>query len=373
MNVPLHPKNEADEAAIMKTEEYKLDSYFLGANSRGWMSGDLAALEEELVEVVNNVPDYYPVIFELCNIYRERGDGDNYRQMLEYALKKHPGDDMILMMRAAELFSRNEVQQARAILEKLATAGVEAPLVMRGLGDIYLALRMPGEAIRAYTKSYAKYDAWPEVHVTLVRLYYESADFVNALLELKYVSAGERTLELQKIEGVCNYYRGDHKAALAIFSDIAARHPGDIMSLMFAGDICLRFEKNYKAEFYWDAALRADPATPEDRAYIARIRLFICEYDEAARLCEYNLRQTPDHWLSLFTLGLVELCEDKFHNAAASWSRVLAGSREIFEFEFAVIRVSLNPNRLREFVFKVAAPEYSALCDFIRERCEIAQ
>ena len=371
MNKLTHPKNESEEAVMMKAEEFKVDSYFLSENNLMWLKGDLAGLEEQFVEIINNVPGYKPTIFELCNIYEARGEREKLRQMIDYALKRFPDDPMFLIMDALWRFRANEIPAARTTLEKLAVTGFNVPIVMKTLGDIYMAQKMGGPAIEVYKKCVEKYDGFPEVHLELVRLYYQSADFLNALLELKHIPEDKKTLELKKIEGVCNYYREDYKSALAVFTDILKHHPDDILSLMYAGDICLRFEKNYKAEFYWESALKLTPETLEDRASLAKIYLFISDYEQAAKLVDINIRQLPEHYVSLFVLGLIAVCEDKFHSAAVNWNIVYTKSPGIFDFEFELIKKSLKDNKIKEFVYKVTEPEYNEMCECIKMRCDM--
>jgi predicted Zn-dependent protease len=286
-------------------------------------------------------------------------------------MKKFPYDEMFLMTDALLRFRSNEITAARYTLEKLVTNGVEAPLVLKTLGDIYLALKLKAEAVASYKKCVEKFGGYPEIHVELVRLYYETADFLNAILELKHIPEDEKTLELKKIEGVCNYYREDYKAALSVFTDILSRHPADVLSLMYAGDISLRFEKNYKAEFYWEAALKIEPETLEERAYLSRIHLFTSDYEHALKLIETNLLKLPDHYLSIFTAGLINICEDKLHPGAANWNRVFNEKRDLFMFEFELIKKSLKENKMKELVYKLAEPEYKPICDYIKERCDI--
>ncbi len=370
MNKFTHPKNESEEAAMMNAEEFKLDCYFLSENNLMWLKGDLSSLEEQFIEIINNVPAYKPTIFELCNIYQARGERDKLRQMIDYALKRFPDDVMFLVMDALWRFGANEVAAALAILEKLAVK-VNAPIVMKTLGDIYMAQKMIIPAIEAYKKCVEKYDGFPEVHLELVRLYYQAADFLNVILELKHIPEDQKTLELKKIEGVCDYYREDYKAALAVFTDILKHHPNDIFSLLYAGDICLRFEKNYKAEFYWESALKLTPETLEDRACLAKIHLFTNDYEQAVKLADINIRQVPDHYVSLFILGLIAVCEDKFHSAAVNWNIVYTKKPEIFDFEFELIKKSLKDNKIKEFIYKVNEPEYKDMCERIKVRCDI--
>ena len=111
-----HPRSESEEAALHKTEEYKLDSYFLCSNNQKWLQNKLADLEQDFIEIINNVPDYYPTILELCNIYHETGNRPKFREMLNYALKKFPEDDIFLIMNAEYHYENNDFAAARRAL-----------------------------------------------------------------------------------------------------------------------------------------------------------------------------------------------------------------------------------------------------------------
>lgn len=366
-----HPRNEDEEARIIASEEFKIDSYFLTQNNLLWLEGRLEELEPECVEIINNVPAYYPTVSELCSLYESRKDSEKFTQMIEYARKHFPGDERFAIMEARFLFAGGDVNGASKILENLASKGCEAPLVLKLLGQVRLSRRMRAEAVEAFQKCLKKYDGYPEVRIDLMRLHYESGNFLDALVESRMIPEGIKNLETKKIEGACLYYKEDFKKALALFTEIYKHHPDDIFVLMYLGDICFRFGKNYLAEYYWSQALAQNPKTLEERAYIARIHLFINEYDQALKVVDSSLKQEPGHYLSIFTMGLIGLCEDKFHQAAENWRRVFEEKRDTFVFEFEMIKKTLKPNKLKEFIFKVVEPEYKPLCDHIKERCSI--
>ncbi len=367
-----HPRNPSEEAALQKTEEYKLDAYFLVINNRRWLRGELDALERDFIEIINNVSDYYPTILELCNIYQAAGNAAKHREMLDYALKLFPDDDIFMIMNAEYYYNSKNFSAARRELSSLIARGIKPPRVLKLLGGVYLNFKEKALAIetfKEYLKSAGRDDI--ELRTEIVRLYFESGDFINTMLELKEISHLEKNAELKKIEAVCFYYKEDYKKALAAFTSIYRHYNDDIFTLMFLGDICLRLQKNYRAEYYWERALKIEPRTFEEHAYAARINLFINEYERAIKLIDYNFKKTENHYLSIFTMGLINLCEDKFHLAASHWLKVFKQKYDLFSFEFELTRKSLKSERLCEFVSKITEAQYNGLREYIKERCDI--
>lgn len=369
--VTTHPRGEREEAALHRTEEYKLDSYFLSENNRKWLGGGLDELEQDCVEIINNVPDYYPTVFELCNIYKARGNRSRYREMLDYALKKFPRDDVFEIMDAEYHFDSKDFAAARRALTALASRGVRAPIVMKLLGGVHLNFKEKNLAIESFKEYLRESGGDISLRIEIVRMFFESGDFINTLLELKEIPEREMNAELKKIEAVCLYYKEDFKKALSVFTSLYRHFSDDIFTLMYLGDICFRLKKNYRAEYYWERALKIEPRTPEDRAYAARINLFISEYEQAVRLVDYNFKKVPNHYLSIFTMGLINLCEDKYHLAASHWLKVFREKRDMFRFEFELTRKTLKPERISEFLTRLSEAEYSEMCAYIRERCDI--
>ncbi|EKD69074.1 MAG: hypothetical protein ACD_47C00272G0001 [uncultured bacterium] len=366
-----HPRNEREEAALQKTEEYKLDSYFLSVNNQKWLQNKLMDLERDFVEIINNVPAYYPTVLELCNIYRETGNRAKYREMLNYALKKFPQDDILAIMDAEFHYAANDFAAARKALITLTARGVRVPRVMKLLGGVYLNFKEKALAIESF-KEYLR-DSGGDVALRLevIRMFFEAGDFINTLLELKEIPEREKNAELRKIEAVCLYYKEDYKKSLAVFTSIYRHYSDDIFTLMYLGDICFRLKKNYRAEYYWERALKIEPKTPEERAYAAKIHLFISEYDQAVKLVDYNFKKIANHYLSIFTMGLINLCEDKYHLAATHWLKVFREKRDLFAFEFELTKKSLKPERINEFLSRLTEGEYADLCIYIKERCDL--
>ncbi len=367
-----HPRSESEEAALHKTEEYKLDSYFLYSNNQKWLRNELTELEQDFIEIINNVPDYYPTILELCNIYHETGNRAKFREMLNYALKKFPDDDLFLIMNAEYHYENNDFAGARRALESLAARGIKPPRVMKLLGCVYLNFKEKTLAIESFKNYLRERGGDAALRLEVIRMFFETGDFINTLLELKDIPELDKNAELKKIEAVCFYYKEDYKKALSIFTSIYRHYSDDIFTLMYLGDICFRLKKNYRAEYYWERALKIEPATAEERAYIAKIYLFISEYDQAVKLIDYNFKKIPNHYLSIFTMGLINLCEDKYHLAASHWLKVFREKYDLFVFEFELTKKTLKPERLKEFISKLTEAEYAVLCDYIKERCDLS-
>ncbi len=366
-----HPRNETEEAALHRTEEFKIDSYFLSVNNQKWLSEEFNDLEEDFIEIINNVPDYYPTILELCNIYRKTENFSKYRQMLDYALKIYPEDEFFLIMNAEYYYDMKNFAAARKELTALTARGIKPPKVMKLLGGVYLNFKEKNLAIESFKEYLKSSGGDASLRREVVRMFFESGDFINTLLELKDLAPCDKNAEMKKIEAVCLYYKEDYKKALGVFTSIYRHYSEDIFTLMYLGDICLRLKKNYRAEYYWERALKIEPKTPEERAYAARINLFINEYEQAIKLIDYNFKKTANHYLSIFTMGLINLCEDKFHLAAAHWLRVYKEKHDLFNFEFELTKKTLKPERVGEFISKISEAEYSGLCAHIKERCDI--
>jgi len=369
--IPIHPASESEEAAILKTEEYKLDSYFLSVNAHKRLYKKFDELEQDFIEIINNVPAYYPTIFELCNLYGETGNRYKYKEMLDYAIKKFPHDEFFLIMNARYHYDSKDFASARKALEALASDGVRPPIVMKLLGNVYLNFKQKTPAIEVFRQYLSEIGEDREIRMELIRLYFESGDFINAMLELKHIAEKERDAELKKIEAICYYYKEDYKKSLELFSSIYRHFSDDIFTLMYLGDICFRLKKNYRGEYYWERALKIDPKSAEERAYLARINLFINEYERAYAFIDFNFKKFPNHYLSIFMMGLICLCEDKYHLAAAHWLKVYAQKRDMFIFEFEMIKKTLKLERIKEFVVKVSEAEYNELRDYIKQRCDI--
>ncbi len=366
-----HPRSEIEEAALYKTEEFKIDSYFLSVNNKKWLFEEFNDLEEDFIEIINNVPDYYPTILELCNVYRKIEKSSKYREMLDYALKIYPGDEIFLIMDAEYHYDSKNFAAARKALTALNARGIKPPKVMKLLGGVYLNFKEKTLAIETFKEYFKSSGGDASLRLEVIRMFFESGDFINTLLELKDVAPCDKNAELKKIEAVCLYYKEDYKKALSVFTSIYRHYSDDIFTLMYLGDICLRLKKNYRAEYYWERALKLEPKTPEERAYAARINLFINEYGQAVKLIDYNFKKTANHYLSIFTMGLINLCEDKFHLAASHWSRVFKEKNDLFNFEFELTKKSLKTERVIEFISKVSQDEYSGLCAHIKDRCDI--
>ncbi len=362
-----HPKNEAEETEIMKSDDYKLDSYFLMTRNKFWLSGELKELEEECIEIINNVPDYFPAFLELCTIYLHKNDFAKFFETAEYALKKFPDNDQILMLKCEVLYGQKKYAEFEEIILKLDKSLLDSIQITRMLGEIMVSKKMKAEAAAQYCSCLKKYDD-PVIRESLIKLYYSQGEFLSALNELKSFTDEAKSYDLKKIEAVCLYYKEDFKKSLQIFTELLKAAAEDIFCLMYAGDLSFRFNKNFKAETYWDKALKMQPQTPEDRAYIARIYLFISDYQQASSLIEFNLKENAAHSLSLMTRGLISICEDKFEKAADDWAKVIKNDKDNFNLEFDIIRKSLKNSKLIELCEKAQKAEYSQLTNFIRQK-----
>lgn len=367
------PKNQSEEKLITKLEEYKLDKYFLRENNKKWLNNQLNDLEEDLIEIIKNTKNYYPALLELCNLYKSY-NFEQYRDLLDYSLKLYPNDEIFLILDAEYYYKTNNLSKAKELLLNLTFKKINSPYIFKLLGNIYLNSNEKQLAIETFYEYLKLLPNDFEIRKILIRLLFEKSDFLNALLELKKIPSNLINLEFKKIEAICYYYKEDYKTALKNFLILFKNNKNDVFALMFLGDIYLRFQKTYQAELYWQKALSVKSNSLEDNAYLAKIYLFMNNYNKSKELISQNLENISNHYLSIFVLGLINLCENKFDDAFLAWNKVYNEMKNTFCFEFELIKKTLKNEKIKEFLdyFKNDETKKNIeLFEYIKGRCNL--
>ena len=126
--------------------------------------------------------------------------------------------------------------------------------------------------------------------------------------------------------GQAKFQAGDFAGALAAFSAVLKQSPRDVTALVLRGSTYQKLGKLAEAEADLRAALRVDPKLPN--AFLVRAELAAILTDgkrpkEAAEILEQLVRERPDHFDSLYNLGLAREAQNDMAAAAAVYARAV--------------------------------------------------
>lgn len=142
------------------------------------------------------------------------------------------------------------------------------------------------------------------------------------------VAAAEAETAQSLIEaGQRKFAAGDFAGAVAAFSRAQVLSPRDATPLFLRGSAQQRLGKLAEAEADLRAALRLDPKLPnafEIKAELAAILTDSKRPKDAAELLEQLVRDRPDHFDSLYNLGLAREALQDFAAAAAVYARAVS-------------------------------------------------
>lgn len=139
-------------------------------------------------------------------------------------------------------------------------------------------------------------------------------------------SAQPETAQSQIESGQRKFQAGDLAGALTAFAQASKLAPRDATPLVLRGSVYQKLGKLAEAEADLRAALRLDPKLPnafEVKAELAAILTDGKRPKEAAELLEQLVRERPDHFDSLYNLGLAREALQDFAAAVAVYTRAV--------------------------------------------------
>jgi tetratricopeptide (TPR) repeat protein len=169
------------------------------------------------------------------------------------------------------------------------------------------------------------------------------------------VCAQPETAQSQIEAGQRRFQAGDLPGALAAFSQASKLAPRDAMPRVLRGSVYQKLGKLAEAEAELRAALQMDPKLPN--AFFVKAELAAILTDgkrpkEAADLLEQLVREQPDHFDSLYNLGLAREALSDFAAAAATYARAVRSKPADVD---ARLRLTESLRKLGRFADALAA------------------
>lgn len=226
---------------------------------------------------------------------------DHASALLDEMIQAAPEKESLWTLQANVLIQQGKSAQAVQSLEVLRRLGKATPANLYTLGDLYLALEVPEQALAAYTQAIEQ-DAGQNparairpAQILVSRGAYNEA---RKLFE-KIRSAGgtalptDEELKLLKLEARAAMALNEGEAAIRSLETLIERNPLDAEALLLAGDYYAKNSQEERAQFRYDAASKVEGYEADGFLKLAQLNVAAQRYPVAVELLRKAQKAKP--------------------------------------------------------------------------------
>lgn len=235
-----------------------------------------------------------PIRMNLALAYYKAGRCAEALPEFETVLGSNPGQANVMLLKGDCLVQLGEYENAVALLKPLeATLGTER--VFNYVYGMALLQAKHTEAGLAQIDRILKDGDAPEAHLMLGLSHRTAGDYAVARDEFKKAVDANPDLPLaHSLYGQALLSTGDREGARQAFETELKKNPVDFDANLYMGVILKEDSRLDAAEAYFDRALQLRPGDPGVRYQLATVHLGRGENEQALRLLEPLVKESPD-------------------------------------------------------------------------------
>ena len=308
------------------------------------------------IELSETSLKYYQLFVEILGFLKDRSEIDRTIRKL---IQKFPDDAWVNMRYATQLYTNNEREKAKAVLNRAAKLHPRDYLLLFQLATILATEKnweqsiqlflaglkvkpdstwakvqiakvyfQAGQAAKAveYLKK-ARADKSPDLFVyqTLAKIYNRQNDTFEAeriILEGLAIDRKNQNLILEYAELLEK--RGNYKEAVKAYEKALANNPGNYIILGKLGNLHRILRQYDKSKQYFQHSIRLKPNTSWVRSYYVELLSDMKNWEEALREIDLILKITANDYWSYAKKAQIEHQLEKFEEAQLSISKAIA-------------------------------------------------
>lgn len=264
-------------------------------------------------------PDDDTVLLGLAECLLVQKQYREAKTLLDSLLEKRPFDRRLWMIYSNACIALGQPRNALVSLECAMRLDIASPEALATLGDLYMNMDQPRDALRAYTKAFSSGKPSPARVLRaaqgfiMTRNLKEARAFLNKADKLFQENPDSFTSE--QYSDLCytqaQYYqmKGDTGSAASAYGELLRKDPLNGKALLALGDIHREAGEREQAQIMYERAERIQETKAEALVRLSQIEIDRKQYKKAVRLLESAEVIQPDPRIARFLKQVKRLAE----------------------------------------------------------------
>ncbi len=306
-------------------------------------TGDPAAAQRMLEEMVQKTPDYIPAWMELAQLAASEKKYDDSADFLNKLLARDPDNFEALLSSAQVKLTQGQTTEATAILERLVKIYPQATRAHYQLAVAYLSGNEIEKAAASLKKSVALDANFPEAVLLLAELEIKTGAIDPAIVSLKQLlHEHPQIVQAQLLLADAYRARGNFEDALAIYRQIQTSNPKSFQIPLAMGMIFLQQKDNGEAKKAFTKALELAPDNMMALEQLVNLDLSKKHYAEALQQVQPQLEKNPKLAMPHILQAQIFMSQEDTNRAEAALLKAVELQPEIETSHMLLARLYLD-------------------------------
>ncbi|HUC83852.1 MAG TPA: tetratricopeptide repeat protein [Candidatus Acidoferrales bacterium] len=287
-------------------------------------TGDLAAADALLAEIIQAAPDYVPAPMLRAEIAAAQKKFDESQNLLDQVQKLDPDNFDGLYFQGQLDLARGNAVQAVADMERMARLYPAVAPVHYQLGTAYLEANDPNKAAASFERALELNPNFADATVLLAQIQIQNGNTDPAIVSLEALRKKAPGLVRAQLL-LADAYRKSHRVgdALAIYSSLENAYPTNEEVALLHGAALMKLGDDAGARQAFERVLRLLPGDLPAIEQLVDLDIGETNFDAATQLIDRELQRNPKQLALRLLTAKVLLAQRKRDQAEAALQQVL--------------------------------------------------